>query len=271
MSRLIVETTNTNGMPLLTVCPADAAHCPVVVFCHGMGGDKSQGVELGYRLARRGIFFVAPDAPGHGDRADDRMARAEAGLTYPPDTGLDGWLLMLHVAVELAAEVESLLAGWQNDRRVDVLRVGVTGLSLGGYWAHFMAAHNPRVSVAAPAIGLPAWAARWADVTLEAASYPRWAEAMTAAETATAERLRRIEELDPLVHLRRFAPKPLLMLCGDEDLAQPKSYSVKAYRELLPLYADHPDRLRLSINDGVGHRFNSAMQEEATGWFAGWL
>jgi hypothetical protein len=36
--------------------------------------------------------------------------------------------------------------------------------------------------------------------------------------------------------------------------AAPKHTSVALVRRLRPLYADHPDRLRLSIHDGVAHR-----------------
>jgi uncharacterized protein len=229
-------------------------------------------------LLRRGVQALRSVAAlcfCRGVINDERRASRVADLpsqVYPPKTGLDFWLLMMEIVAQAAAEMEGLLRDhFAADPRVDTTRLGVTGASMGGYFAHYAAAHVPAVRAAAPGIGMPAFAARWQDVTLEAASYPQWAEAMAAAQPETARRLAWLREIDPLDRLPAFAPRPLLMLNGDADTQQPKSYSVALYRSLLPRYAAHPERLRLSIHDGVGREFTPAMMDEATAWFARWL
>ena len=58
------------------------------------------------------------------------------------------------------------------------------------------------------------------------------------------------------------------MLCGDQDTDQPKIYSVRLLRALLPAYAGQPDRLRLKIYDGVRHELTEQMMEDVADWFA---
>jgi uncharacterized protein len=274
MPKLILETTQMAGVPVLTICPEGGRRCPLVVFAHGMTGRKEDGIPLGYRLATAGCFCVAPDAPLHGERLDDRiryLGRPRPGQTCPPETGLDDWYLMLELVVQAARETGALAEHLAGDPRVDAARLGVTGVSMGGYLAFYMAAHDPRVRAAAPVVGMPAWQQRWADVTLEAASYPQWREALRAAEPETEKRAAWIGQVDPFGRLPGFAPRPLLMLCGDVDSAQPKSYCVGLYRALLPAYAAQPEHLALNIVDGVGHDFTPGMMDQACDWFVRYL
>jgi hypothetical protein len=49
---------------------------------------------------------------------------------------------------------------------------------------------------------------------------------------------------------------------GTFTVESPRSNNARGLR-----CADHPDRLRLSIHDGVEHRISSAMREEVCRWF----
>jgi uncharacterized protein len=272
LSKLIMEDYRAGEIPLLTISPAGANGCPIVFFCHGMFGDRRHAVEFGYLLARAGVFFAAFDPPMHGERMSDvvrSVGRSLPNPAYPLETGLDVWCLMLQVIVQANRDITTLVEHFRSDPRVDVGRVGVSGLSMGGYLAFYAAAHNPLVRAAVPAIGMPAFADRWADVVTEASSYAQWSDAVQAAQAETERRAAWIKEIDPLPRLASFCPRPLLMLTGDLDVDQPKSYSVKAFRSLQPLYAavGHPERLKLSIHDGIAHRFSSGMMDEAVDWF----
>jgi hypothetical protein len=80
-----------------------------------------------------------------------------------------------------------------------------------------------------------------------------------------------VKAIDPFDKLRSFYPRPLLMLVGDQDIDSPKKYCVDLYRVLKPLYAEHPERLRLSIHDDAAHRVTSLMIEETSDWFCRYL
>jgi len=43
------------------------------------------------------------------------------------------------------------------------------------------------------------------------------------------------------------------------------------YRALKPLYAEQPERLRLSIHDDAGHELTLAMMQEVCDWFCKYL
>jgi dipeptidyl aminopeptidase/acylaminoacyl peptidase len=142
---------------------------------------------------------------------------------------------------------------------------------MGGFTTFYAAAHNPRIQAAVPMAGIPAFTDRWRDVVLESSSYETWAEAMAAVESETHERTAFMERIDPFDGMALFAPKPLMMICGDKDTDAPKIYSVDLYRALKPRYADHPDRLRLNVHDGVAHEFTRAMRQDVREWFTRYL
>lgn len=273
MQRIIVEKRDVNGIPLLTVCEEGARNSPLVFIIHGFTGDKTAEVALAYLLAEAGCFAVLPDAYLHGDRPGERLARSfqPEHAVYPPDTGLDPYFLLHEIVEHTAADVSNLIDHFTNDPRVDADRVGVTGPSMGGFTTFVLAAREPRISAAAPMISFPALLERWEDVLAETSSYERWAGPLAALEDETARRTAFVRALDPMQGLMDYAPKPLLMIQGDIDTDAPKVYSVKLYRALQPLYAGHPDRLKLSVYDGVAHRVTSIMRGEVRDWMVRFL
>jgi fermentation-respiration switch protein FrsA (DUF1100 family) len=173
---------------------------------------------------------------------------------------------MHQVVAETGRDLAALLNHFEADERVDAARCGVAGVSMGAFSAYYAAATEARVAAIAPVIGMPSFAERWEDVTLEASTYDQWRAQMDAARTATARYAAFMRSIDPAPRLAAFYPRPLFMLCGDLDTHQPKSYTLRLYRALLPVYADHPDRLRLKIYDGVGHELSREMMEAVADW-----
>lgn len=125
--------------------------------------------------------------------------------------------------------------------------IGISGFSMGGVVAYSVAAHNPAIKVAAPIGTVPSQLARWRDVVFETSTQPQWRAAIDVHQTV-------LSEVDELLRadsdsgdLLAFAPKPLLMVNGDLDTDQPKHYALKLAASLHPLYADHPDHLRVFL------------------------
>jgi dienelactone hydrolase len=268
--KIILETLTIDHIPALTACPDGARRCPVVFLLHGFGSRKEDLLDLAWRLAGRGFFAVAFDAVHHGARADSTLERLDdpQRCTYPVESGLDRYLLMHQVVVETGCDLAVLLDRLAADERADVARCGVTGVSMGAFSAYYAAANESRIAAAAPVIGMPAFAERWDDVTLEASTYDQWRAQMDVARPATGRHAEFMRNIDPSPRLATFYPRPLFMLCGDLDTQQPKSYTLRLYRSLLPVYVDHPDRLKLKIYDGVGHELSPGMMEDVANWFA---
>lgn len=109
MPPIVIAQMQAGPVPVLTVNPEGAGRLPTVFYMHGFGGRKEHGLELGYRLARRGFLFVAFDAVAHGARADGRLERFDdpAQLVYPQASGLDRYLFMHEVVVQNAADLDT--------------------------------------------------------------------------------------------------------------------------------------------------------------------
>lgn len=276
MNRITIETEQIAGIPLLTIAPEGARQCPLVFFIHGFTGDKVDGVELGYRLADAGMVCVSVDAAMHGDRRDTRLAQVldpRHPHVYPIDTGLPGLdaaHLVFQIVAQTAEDIGRLITHFASDSRVATERLGVTGASMGGLVTYYLAANYPQITTAVPMISFPNFARGWDDLVLETAATEQAAALATVAETLQ-EHTAFVQQLDPMDKLLRFAPKPLLMLLGNTDTNAPKFLTVELYRQLLPLYADHPERLQMRIYANIDHRTTGDMISDAYQWFRRYL
>lgn len=274
MSRIIIEEYLVEEIPICTLAKEKSAHAPIVFYLHGYTSDKKQGLAFGYELADLGFYFVALDAHMHGDRFDERLRDILDGngdYVYPYESGLDAGYLMLEIILQSSRDLEVLMAHFGHRSEVDMGRIGLTGYSMGGFATFFIAANNPLIQVAVPIAGNPAFAARWSDEVLESSANKNWARAMDKVQAETARRTAFIEEIDPFKKMASFHPKPLMMISGEKDTDSPRKSSLDLYRDLKPLYTDHPERLHLNIHPDVGHQLTPAMIQDACNWFSGYM
>ncbi|OKI29379.1 hypothetical protein A6A07_24610 [Streptomyces sp. CB03911] len=110
--------------------PAGAGRPPVVVLVPGLDSGKEEFHGVTDALLRRGLAVFAMDGPGQGLLAGATAVRP------------DYHRVLTGVIDALAARPE-----------VDAARVGVIGLSLGGFYAAQGAAHEPRIRATATVSG----------------------------------------------------------------------------------------------------------------------
>lgn len=266
MKRIITEQYNIHNISVFTVYPEGLLAMPVVIYLHGYFGSRKQGLELGHRLAEQGIYFISFDAMDHGERQSIRVMD-DARQVYPPDTGLDMWLHMIQVIQQSCKDTSLIIDYFENDPKADISRLGITGMSMGGYATYSILTQDDRVKAAVPMIGLPSFHKRFEDVWLESSTYSKWSDELCKSNEKTLEIMKNIADIDPEKRIKNFYPKPLLILVGDLDLDQPKKYSIDLYKELKSVYVQKADHLKLSVHDGVGHYVSESMMEEACQWF----
>ncbi|MFC1707495.1 hypothetical protein ACFL59_11895, partial [Planctomycetota bacterium] len=140
------------GVPSVLVF-ADSVEAAVqrgtILFYHGLGVSKLAHLPELRRLARAGFLAIGLDNVGHGERRypdyEDRFSPPRSDAAF------------FEVVRETAAEVPSVLDELvrlglaQNDR------LGVGGISLGGYIAYGAVLADRRLRVATPVIGSPVW------------------------------------------------------------------------------------------------------------------
>jgi dipeptidyl aminopeptidase/acylaminoacyl peptidase len=217
---------------------------PGLVYYHGVVQNKEQYVDthpLARRLADAGYVVAIPDAPGHGARAAGatliERLRASLAREFCRD-------------IELGADESGALLDWFSAQpSVDQGRLGVLGISMGGYTTAVVAARQSARLRAAVCI------AGGADLTTcmretDSIAPGRWGPQDRAIDEETRERIARI---DPLGYADRYAPLPLLLLHGERDTWNPVSTARRFHAALEPHYKDAPESLKLVVVPEAPH------------------
>ena len=176
---------------------------PVVIFYNGFDVTKEilYGI-IGEEFADRGIACLVIDTPGTGEPLRLR------GVASRPD-----------YEVPTSAIVDYL----QTRDDLDPTRIGLLGISLGGYYAPRGAAYEHRIKACAAWGGVYDYGAVWrhrGNTTSPAVSVPFWQLPWVMGTDTMEHALNRVKQwalADALPHLTQ----PLLIVHGDHDQAIP--------------------------------------------------
>lgn len=265
MTKIIIETSEVNDIPILIIFQENLYSCPLVFFIHGYGADREQAIDFGYMLAKKGFYYVSMDCKGHGERKG-KNERNKFSQVFPPDTGLDTYVHMHEVIEQTAIDVQTLIEYYKGKERIDANKIGISGFSMGGYASFYISANTPDIKVAIPIAGKPSFTKAWLDTITTTATYEQWSKQINDAEKEVEKRTEYFQMIDPFDKLSGFFPKPLLIINGDQDIDSPYFYSLELYKKLVPLYSEQPDNLKLSM-PFINHQFNYSMKLEACEWF----
>ena len=209
---------------------------PAMVLVHGGGGTAfAQWATL---WAKRGYAAIAMDLSGYGP---GRKRLADGGPLEKDPTIFRSFTedqtdqMWTYHAVAAVIRGHSLLASCEG---VDADRIGITGISWGGYLTCIVAGLDDRLKVAVPVYGCgfiyenshPPWLARFAKMKPDVRS--RW-----------------ISQFDPSVYLPQVRC-PILFVNGTNDFAYPLDSYQKSY-QLVPGQIDL--RIQPGMRHGHGH------------------
>lgn len=190
---------------------------PAMVLVHGGGGKAfSAWAE---HWAKRGYCAIAMDLSGNGPagRLLDGGPNQDDGTKFREFTDADAKEMWTYHAVAAVLRGHSLLA---SRPEVDRSRIGVTGISWGGYLTCIVAGIDDRLKVAVPVYGCGFLHEN--SVWLE----PRFAK-------MTPElRDRWVKHFDPSQYLAGVSC-PILFLNGSNDFAYPMDSYKKCYQLVL--------------------------------------
>ncbi|MEI6256826.1 MAG: alpha/beta fold hydrolase [Planctomycetota bacterium] len=211
---------------------------PAMVLIHGGGGTAfPEWVKL---WTDRGYVAIAMDLAGKGvgrqplpDGGPDQSDDMKFPLTAQPLRDL--WS---YHAVAACVRAGSLLASLAE---VDPDRIGVTGISWGGYLTCIVAGLDDRFKAAVPVYGCGFLADNSTWLSRFAAMDPQWKQTW-------------IDNFDPSKHVGR-AQMPMFFVNGTNDFAYPLDSYQKTYR----LVGDR--RLCVTVKMPHGHPQGWAPQE----------
>jgi dienelactone hydrolase len=200
-----------------------------MVLVHGGGGTAFR--EWAELWAGRGYVALAMDLAGQGPdrkRLPDGGPAQDDGSKFGDVPVKEAW--SYHAVADVIRGV-SLLA---SRPEVDPFRIGITGISWGGYLTCIVAGLDDRLRVAVPVYGCgfladnSVWLPRFQKMPDE-------------------QRQRWVEQFDPSRYLGQAA-MPMLFVNGTNDFAYPLDSYQKSYR----LVKDHT--LCVTVNMPHGHR-----------------
>lgn len=140
------------GVPLLLATPDGATGpLPAVLWFHGFGVDKEVHRKELRQLAEAGFLAVGVDAAGHGAR---RLPNLDARQAAPHDEALR---TMIELASRTADEVPAVVRALADEGLADGDRIGVVGVSMGGYVVYRTVLVEPAVRAAVAILGSPEW------------------------------------------------------------------------------------------------------------------
>ena len=177
---------------------------PVVILGHGHGGDQESMIRFFADVFDRSVHLLAVDHPFQGRR---RKIRGQD--ICPPDPAL--LVIRWQRAVR---DLRHAVRALRERPEVDPRRIGYLGFSLGAVFGGLLAGSEPHLSAAA----LVSPAGNW-KVLAGTKSYWKigWKKKLLPQWLGVPRLRKLLATVDPAVLIKRFAPRPLLLVVGRRD------------------------------------------------------
>ena len=234
-------------IPLVWVAPEETAERTLVIWLPGFSGTKEMMQPYLSDLAAAGFVGLSFDPREHGER---RIETQEALVKrVRGNIRRHFWPILAHTAEEVPQVLD-----WAVRHLGVAEAAGMGGISAGGDTSVAATAIDPRIAAVVAAIATADW--------LRPGSFEP-----PGAPDATAQAC--YERCNPLTNLASYRHTPAISFQnGARDQQVPPDGSqrfVAALRE--ELYAHCPERLDVTLHDGVAHEFNDAGWANALAWF----
>ncbi|MBW2411699.1 MAG: alpha/beta fold hydrolase [Deltaproteobacteria bacterium] len=245
-----LETGEIAGIPILSGYSSDEGigSRPLVILSHAFQSSKEFWQDKMVSLARAGYYTVALDNRGHGERKgpDFKSQVLEK----------DGFNLyeVRRLIKETADDIPTLIDHFSSHQSVDAARIGMVGVSMGGFIAFRALVIDDRIGVAAPVIASPYFDEKPGDVPL--VNRPEINRALDVYS----------QKFSPAYHPDQFYPRAILIQVGGQDKHLDAGRVRQFYESLKSKYHQKPEKLKFIQEENTGHQFTASMWRHATKW-----
>jgi len=204
-----------------------------ILFYHGLGASKDSQVKELQDLADHGFLVVGIDNVGHGERRYPDFDKRFSGDSADVERELQAAVL------ESAREIPVIIGQLRQKRLIVRGKIGIAGISMGGFIVYTAIALVSELRVAASILGSPKW---------------------------------RIDQPEsPHYHLGAFSSIRLLSQNAGRDQAVPPQHARLFHQRLKEHYPDYEERYEYIEYPRSGHFMREddwdTCWTRAIGWF----
>jgi len=199
-------------------------------------------------LAKMGFFTVALDNRYHGERKG--ISFKEKIIT------VDGRLNLVALRKtmnETAVDISTLIDHFISFKIVDTTKIGMMGISMGGFVTYASLINDRRISFAVPMISSPFWD----DIPEDSR--------VINTETAIKEFKDYAVKNSPANHYEKFYPRKIFALIGTKDIHFKTKRVIDFYKKLKINYSAYSNNIKINQYI-VGHEVNDTMWNDALKW-----
>ena len=216
--------------------PAGVAKAPIVVMCMGLDSAKEEMDDYENRFLQRGLATLAFDGPGQGE--------AEYDFAICP---------------EYERPVKAVIDYLEKRQDVDAGRVGIWGVSLGGYYAPRAACFETRIKACVALSG-----AYERSASFEGRPVINVEAFRVRSKSATLEEAGRVSVRMSLKGIAKNITCPIYIVAGTRDRLTPHTHAEK-------LAAEVSGPCVLSVIEGGNHVVNNLWyryRDQTADWLA---
>ena len=252
-------------VPGILALPKDAkAPLPVIVGMHGHSGSKNEYLpnpenerSLGWMLVQRGFAVAAIDGYFNGER----VFQGPRGKGERDAGGQELSLFKLHLWQGrtlwgmMLRDEQCLLDYLETRPELDKKRIGATGMSMGCTRAWWLAAIDDRPQAI---VGVACFT-RYTELLAHGSSHGIYYFVPAI-----------LKHFDTEAIYACVAPRPMLMLSGDQDRNAPPDGIEVLERKLAAVYQLHgrPDHFQSILYKNTGHEYLPEMRTAMAEWFS---
>ncbi|SKC91775.1 alpha/beta hydrolase family protein [Maledivibacter halophilus] len=248
--RTIIDKKYIDNIPILEIYKDDGKdNKPLIFIMHGLGSSKERNIEYGYKLSQEGFFAISFDSYMHGEQETEEFKNADS---------FEKFFKVFDVVMETTKYINICIDFYKSNPNIDINRVGLVGVSMGGFIIYNYLAKNKRdnVKAAVPIISSP----YWSHTSKEFANRNPRMEKYLDEET-----IEYIEDIEPIKSLMLMKDFPLLMLNGAKDELI-SIYGVRKSFDMLKENYCNKDKIKLIEYKDIGHERTSQMIVDVCSW-----
>ncbi|WP_243385750.1 alpha/beta fold hydrolase [Bacillus kexueae] len=252
MSSIIIQRDQVQDIPALHLVKQSLQHerLPFILFIHGYTSAKEHNLHYAYLLAEKGFRVVLPDVKFHGERVVE--TETELHMQF--------WRIVLHTIHEL----NTLKEFYEQQNLMDHERIGVVGTSMGGIITLGALTQYQWIKTAVSLMGNPAYGSFF---QMQIQHLKQQGINIPFTDEQLAEQMNQLKPYDLSTQLDKLANRPLLFWHGKKDQVVPFAPAYKFYEEILPLYAENPERIHFEADEHAGHKVSRKGVLLTVEWF----